>query len=158
MYFDPAGSGRNLRNVEERPWPSNCTVLSIMTLVRQPGGSADEPRACNSLRLVSEQPAGRQSNCPSSADSNAEFLTPDQLFSLLDGRTLVTSAGQFTIEVFGVLHDAGCQWAQIALSGPGLHRMLTVRVKPGASIQRAILMLSSWLAFPAEYQDIVHVA
>lgn len=77
---------------------------------------------------------------------------------MLDGRTLVTSAGQFTIEVFGVLHEAGCQWAQIALTGPGLRRMLTVRVKPGASVQRAILMLSSWLAFPADYQDIVHVA
>ena len=109
------------------------------------------------LRLVTDRPAERPGSS-SAVESNDSFLTPDQLFSMLDGRTLVTSAGQFTIEVFGVLHEAGCQWAQIALTGPGLRRMLTVRVKPGASVQRAILMLSSWLAFPADYQDIVHVA
>ena len=106
-----------------------------MSAVRQPGGSADEmPAVGPSLRLVSDHAGDRPPDSHSAVDSNDVFLTPDQLFSLLDGRTLVTSAGQFTIEVFGVLHDAGCQWAQIALTGPGIRRMLTVRVKPGASI------------------------
>jgi hypothetical protein len=127
-----------------------------MAVVRQIG-SAEATSSGSGLRLVTDRPA-EQAGSSSGVESNDSFLTPDQLFSMLDGRTLVTSAGQFTIEVFGVLHEAGCQWAQIALTGPGLRRMLTVRVKPGASVQRAILMLSSWLAFPADYQDIVHVA
>lgn len=126
-----------------------------MAVVRQIG-AAEGASSGSGLRLVTDRPAEGPGS--SGIESNDSFLTPDQLFSMLDGRTLVTSAGQFTIEVFGVLHEAGCQWAQIALTGPGLRRMLTVRVKPGASVQRAILMLSSWLAFPADYQDIVHVA
>jgi hypothetical protein len=86
------------------------------------------------------------------------FVTPEELFITLDGRSVTAAKDRFRIEVLSVRDEAGVRWIQLALKSPDTHRMLTVRAQPGDGPQHVILTLSSWLNDPAGTVDVVNVA
>jgi hypothetical protein len=86
------------------------------------------------------------------------FVTAEELFVALDGRSLTADTDRFNIEVFSVHDEAGRRWVQLALAGEHSRRLLTVRLRPGDTAQHVFLILNSWLRDPSATEDVVNVA
>jgi hypothetical protein len=99
--------------------------------------------------FYSSQAAGSGSRAP---------VTPEELFTVLDGRNISAGTAQYRIEVFSVRDESGSRWVQLALHGPEQSQMATVRLKTGDTVQHALLTLSSWLNDPASTTDVFNVA
>lgn len=85
-------------------------------------------------------------------------VTPEELFTALDGRNVSAGAARYRIEVFSVRDESGSRWVQLALHDSGQPRMATLRMKTGDTVQHALLTLSSWLNDPAGTTDVFNVA
>ena len=88
-----------------------------------------------------------------------QFVAPNRVFEMLDGRELRVSNHHWNVEVYSVSDQAQHRWVQIGLKGEHDY-MLTLRLDSGSSGQRAIDTLSSWLRHPSDAQtdQILNVA
>lgn len=74
-------------------------------------------------------------------------MSAAELFSVLDGRTLIVSSEPWKIEVYSVSEEAGEQWVQLAVRGNDVHTII-LKVRPGDDEPNMLTMLTSWLADP----------
>jgi hypothetical protein len=81
--------------------------------------------------------------------------TPDDVFAALDDAEVVMERRHWHLEVFSVSDDAAGRWIQLGMSGAAEH-MITVRLEAGASADRAMAAVSSWLTDPAHESRVVN--
>ena len=74
----------------------------------------------------------------------------DRFFSELDGRHLVVSGIDWSLQVYGVCEQHGRRWVQLAISGAGEACMLTLTLGPRAGAGDVLSTLSSWLTDPSQ--------
>jgi len=90
--------------------------------------STDDQRASQTV-APSEWPHGFRTGI--SGRGARPNLTPEQLFSELDGHEVVRGDAHYTIEVYGVSDWGGQRWIQAALTGTDGD--LIVKVSPAES-------------------------
>jgi hypothetical protein len=81
------------------------------------------------------------------------FQTPDQLFGLLDGRTVMAAGQLWKVEVFGIRDLSGQRWIQLGLRSNDTSRMATLRLGAGGSLEHATTALAEWITDPAAETD-----
>ena len=96
---------------------------------------------------------------PSQLAQEQQFMDPNRLFEMLDGRDLYISDQPWHVEVFSVSDQAQHRWVQIGLKGDHEY-MLTIRLESGSGVLPVVQAVSSWLHTPSETrtEQILNVA
>ncbi len=83
----------------------------------------------------------------------------DPFFAELDGRHLMVSGIDWSLEVYGICEQAGRRWVQLAMTGAGVGCcMLTLWVGSQGGSRDVLSTLSSWLADPSSTPEVHSVA
>ena len=85
-------------------------------------------------------------------------FTRDRFFAELDGRHLMVSGIDWSLEVYGILEQHGRRWVQLALTGEGEGCMLTLRLGPRAGVGEVMRTVSSWLSDPSDAPQVLSVS
>ena len=81
----------------------------------------------------------------------------EAMLATLDGWAFAVQGKAWTVEPYGAWEADGFRWIQLALHGERSHR-LTLRIQSRADIAEAMSRLASWIAAPAERDDVLNVS